>query len=254
MNRIVSILLILLCTQCTLHAQNGSLSGTKIAALSHSSLPKGLLEFEPTFSSSWYSSYFTDSGTEEYGSKTYESGLSWRITTGIFDKAEIGVNASSTFESIDLGFKYTLRDSARINLAAMLGYSSDLGNRTYVPPQSRYYAYQLGLISTIILDDKNSIDFNVQLEQSYANSNDWSTWYLNADFGTYALHKDYLLILGASYFISSDGHKKFSLIPALSIEGNEQFFLVVALTDDIWGRNQVDNTTGFSLTVTIELN
>jgi len=241
--------------QTKLEAQIGSLSGTKIWSVSHNTLPQNILEFEPTFYTNRYNSEFDFWGNSKpLGEEVYESSISWRVSYGVYKNLEIGMTTTGNLEDVNIAMKYTLRDSSWINFGAMIGYTEELGNREIQQDDRRMNAFQLGLISTIVFDDKNSLDLNAQFEQTYVDNDNWSRWHLNADFGTYALHPNYQLILGVFHtykFVGSTTYKTV-LLPTISIEPSDKYALVFNLSKAVYGKKET-NDLGFGVTLTLLL-
>jgi len=137
----------------------------------------------------------------------------------------------------------------------MIGYTEELGSQEFVPEDRRGNAFQMGLVSSVAISPLHSFDFNLQYEKVYSSdfiNNSW--WHINADFGTYALHPDYLLILGAYYnrLLKETGEYSFSVLPGISVETAENFLIVLNMSKVLKGK-WTDNTLGFNLALTIIL-
>ncbi len=253
MKRIILLVLISCATNC--FGQIGSLSGTKVNSVSYNVLPLHTLEFEPTFSTLRYNSVFatTPGEEEELGFEQQESSLSWRMTYGAFENTEFGFAVPSDFSSVEFAMKYTLLDSTWLNLGAMLGYNQELGNTRLPTGIGLDKAFQLGLIGSFDIDSKHSIDLNLQFEKSYFSRNlDSSKWIVTADFGSYALHENYQLVLGACYFDSFQGESQnhLTISPGLSIETSDRFGLLFFLSDVVYGTEEYPNSLAFTFIVT----
>jgi len=267
-----------ICWVSQLSSQAAGVAGTKLYTLNTVPIPTRTLEFEPTFNvfrsnGSWTRNSFVDSDTVEISSN-----LSWRMAYGLSEKIELGANFQSDTELANFDLKYQIADRGAIKFGAVGGFTFPLGNRTYskdnpsIDDVSNYY---VGLVASFDLDSISSIDLNFQMvdyfrdvyEAAPASPNPFptpipnpldpvrltgTTYFLNAELGSYFLHDGIQTIAGAGYYTTTlDDRWEAAFYPALAIafEMYENYVIVLGGSYNIWGKNQ-PQTLSLALTLT----
>lgn len=239
--------------------QIAGISGSKISAFSYDPIPKHKVEFEPTFNITRDNKFWNeDSELMDLDSFVVSSSLCWRITYGLSDNIEVGLSVPSNVSNGSLGIKAYLYGGDVFNLTAMAGTNIALGNRVYDkdnPSIDDLSNYGLGLVGSLVFDEKRSIDINFQIQDYFKNDVDevpTSSYFFNADYGGRALNENLLFILGSGYqFYKTDEltQSKWTLYPGISIEYAKNYLIVINTSFDLTGKN-MEKQFGFSLSLT----
>jgi len=205
-----------ICTQ--LSAQINGLSASKLNAFHTTPIVHKEAELEPTWN------YMRSNGPEGSDSTLLETNLSWRMTYGIAEGAEIGFNAPSDFSSFCFSAKAQIYQRDKIALGLMAGAGFNFENGIVAPDQSLLSYYAGGLIVSYELDGKNTIDANIQ---AYKNTGGGSSNILmTADWGSYLIGEKFQFIISTIYSHSSES-KVLMLSPGISIESSEKYALAI---------------------------
>lgn len=242
----------------TAYAQLNGISGSKISAFSYDPLPANTIELEPTYSFSRANSYFDNEGKSfKTDSISINSSLCWRATYGIADLMELAIMAPSDLSTTNLAFKAYLLNIGKLHLTTMAGVNLALGNRVSSqanPNIDELSTFGLGMIASLVIDDKNSIDLNYQVQDYFKSIENLTTssTFINMDYGTRVANDNILLILGMGYQkqnFEAFSQNKFSLYPGISIEYGENYLIVINTQHDLFGKN-MEKAFGFGLSVT----
>lgn len=235
------------------------ISGSKISAFSYDPIPKNIVEFEPTFNiTSSDQIWDNDSNLTDLDSASVSSSLCWRITYGMTDNIEVGLSVPSDVSAGGLGIKAYLYGDDVFNLTAMAGTNIALGNRIYDkdnPSIDDLSTYGLGLVGSLVFDEKRSIDINFQVQDYFKNDIEGiptSSYFFNADYGGRGWNDKLLFILGSGYQfnkIDDVTQSKWTLFPGVSIEFAENYLIVMNTSFDFAGKN-MEKQFGFSLSLT----
>lgn len=236
------------------------ISGSKISAFSYDPIPVHVLEFEPTFNITRSNSFWDDTADRitDIDSVTISSSLCWRITYGLMENLEVGLSVPSDVSSGALGIKAYLYGGDLFNLSAMAGTNIALGNRTFDKNNPNFddlSNFGLGLVGSLVFNEKQSIDINFQVQDYFKNEIEGvptSSYFFNADYGGRALKDNVLLILGTGYqFYKTDNleQSKWTLYPGISVEFANNYLIVINTSFDFLGKN-IEKQFGFSLSLT----
>lgn len=201
-------------------------SASKLTTFNVQPVAKSEAEFEPTWN------YSRNLGPFSSDSVVISTNISWRLTYGLFEGVELGISTSSDFSNLCIGSKVTLFEKEKLAMSAMGGMGFNLENKTIASDQSLLSSYAVGLIASYQINDKNSIDANIQ---TYKTTGDSPTNILmSADWGGYALGDKFQLIFGASYN-SSSSSSVVVIYPGFAVEAAENFILVLAPAITLYG-------------------
>jgi len=256
MNKLI-IALVLIFTNQVLQAQLQGLSASKLSTLNVTCVAKHQAEFEPTFSSSYTKQNVAGLGE----TLTVSSSLNWRITLGLLDKLELGLNFPSDVSTGSLSLKAEVYNKGALQLGVMGGITSPLDNRTYLPSRrtiNDVTTYGLGIIGSIAIDSVTSIDLNVQLADYFGEvpfnpiTGDDATsqsFYFNANVGTYVTDK-ILLLAGGGYQTFQDYWNANLFVEyGFALEWNPRYIFVVSGFNSVWTNNTL-KSSGFNLSFT----
>lgn len=255
-SNLIFLLFILFCQISA--AQIAGISASKITAFNYIPVAFKTAEFEPTINLSSTDSYFDNDGNSfSTDSLTVNSFLSWRITYGIFENVEVGLNFPANMQGGNTSIKAYLFGDDLFHLAAMAGLYFPWGNRTYDqnnPSANDIGNYGLGLIGSLEWDDRNSTDINFQFQNNFQDHDQLPTnsYFVNIDHSLYSKNGKMLWILGSGYQyakVNNQVQSKFTLYPGFAIELPETFLIVIATSFDIAGKNNSKNI-GFGLSLT----
>jgi len=237
---LVWVSLVLIASQ--LHSQISGIAGTKIAAFHAQAVDLHTTEFEPTYN------YSRNIYAPASDSVSISSNISWRVSYGLSEKVEVGFNSGGNFSSACIASKVEIYEKEKIGLALMCGVGLQLGNFVKAPGDDLISGYGVGAISTYQIDDKNSIDANVQF---YKNNGSFDSFFATVDYGTYSVSDKVLLILGFNYQ-TTDIDPIISTFLGVSIETAENYALVLSPTFTLSGANILTNpqTYGFGFSYT----
>ncbi len=238
--------------------QIAGISGSKISAFSYDPIPN--LEFEPTFNITRSNTFWDENSDrfEDLDSITIASSLCWRITYGFMENLEVGFSVPSDFSTGGLGIKAYLYGGDIFHLSAMAGTNIALGNRTYDknnPSPDDLSSFGLGLVGSLVFNEKQSIDINFQTQDYFKNDVKGiptSAYFFNADYGIRRLNDNLLLILGSGfqyYKTENIEQSKWTLYPGISIEFAKNYLIVINTSFDFAGKN-IEKQSGFSLSLT----
>jgi hypothetical protein len=223
------------------------------------------VEFEPAFfhfksSKRWDNSGNLSDIAANADSVKWNTGLNFRITYGILDKLEFGIDFSTDMQLSRLGVRYVFFDKEKTGLAAIAGINIPMGNKTVsksIRLSDNIAKAGGGLVFTGYILPSFSVDLNAQYFRFIEKSIDEGTnnIYLNSDFGYYLFERKFQIIAGFGYQYSkfkSFTTQVFTLFPGITIETGKRYIIVVSAGFDIWGRN-TDKTSGAALALTITL-
>ncbi len=241
------------------------LSGSKLNALNARPIQPNQLEFEPLFFHFQSSEYWDNNGTlGEFSlngdSIRWVTGLTYRITYGIADRAELGVSYSNDLLLATVGAKYLLSDNDKLGIALMGGFVFPMGNKTV--RRSVRFSNTIaktggGIILTSNLSPDLAIDVNMDYYRFIKKSIDEGkdNLFFNADIGHYFHKRQLQVIFGMSWQQSrfeNISRKVLTVHPGFTVETGENFVIVVNGSFDVKGTNAFRNN-GFSLALTIVL-
>lgn len=261
-------------------SQVSGVSGTKFNALTVAPIPTKTVEFEPTYnvnrsSGKWLRSEFRGSDTIEVNAN-----VSWRLTYGLNAAMELGMNIQSDLTFANFDFKSRVLSLDALELGVMGGVGVPLGNRRYAhsdPSIDDVSRFNVGLIASYALDSLTSFDLNLQMQDYFRDVIDvmiqpptqypillppiktrltGTTWFVNAEMGTYALHESIQLVLGAGYYSSViDGAWTAGLTSAaaVALEMYDNYVMLFGANYAVWGFNQPKTLgMGFSFTMLLD--
>ena len=260
--------LILLCSYSA-SAQLGGIAGLKIVTFHPDPIPKKTVEFEPTFNVSRSSGFFDRSSFTGSDTIEIESNLSWRLTYGLSDRIEVGMNFQSDVVFGNFDFKVKLNDSDKLRFGAVGGLGVPLGNRSFSfsnPSIDDVSNYTLGIIGTYETDSLTSIDFNFLVTDYFRDVFEISdmpmpgirqrltgtTLNMSAEVGSYFLAENILLVGGLGYFTTAiDNFWEAGLfgVSGVAIEIYNNYVFTFGATYTLHGINQPRTLAlGFSFT------
>ena len=238
MLRNLVLLLVLSFISDYLGAQINGPSASKLTSFNVIPIPHKEAELEPTWN------YMRNKGPIGTDSIMISTNLSWRLTYGIAEGTEIGLSTPSNFSSLCIGSKVRIFEQGKTALALMGGVGFNLQNGLVGPDQSLLSYYAGGLITAFQLDEKNSIDANIQ---AYHNVGGGPTnIFMSADWGSYVLGDKFQLILSASYNYSSLS-KVVLINPGFAIESAKNFILVLNPAITVSGADPIYAPQTFAL-------
>lgn len=252
------------------------ISASKLSAYNAFLVGQKEAEFEPTFglcrmSGGWNRGGFIGSDTISIAGS-----INWRMTYGLFENLELGLNVLSDASYGNFSLKTKVYETGAFALGAMGGMGIPLGSRAYAhsdPTIDDVSNYAIGLIFSYALDSLTSVDFNVQYQdyfrevyqtfvsdpgpfpgppQVFRRRMTGSTIYLNADVGCYVVDDEIQLVLGAGYqtsVIDDFWTANLFLESGISMELSNNFDVVLGVTQSIWGQNS-QRTTAIGLSFT----
>ena len=240
-----------------LNAQINGISASKITAFSYDPIDKGTIEFEPNFATALSSSLWTDSGERiALDSTIVTSSLGWRIAYGVNEKLEVAMFALSNLENISFASKMILLEQDKLGLAAMIGLNIPLGERTFLKNQPTFEngsTFGIGMISTHTINEKWSVDVNVQYQNNFRKVDDLEQdkFFINVDVGLVEFDEKVTFVLGGGYFVflSQDNNYVFNLIPGIAWDAGERFSFALNSSHDLFGRNN-ERVHGYNLAIT----
>jgi len=246
MNKFLTIIfLAIICSP--IQAQIQGLSASKLTAFFVTTVEPGSAEFEPTYSSTY--SKESDSDIIEVASQ-----INWRMTIGLFEDLELGLNFPSDMSLGSVAMKAALVKKKSYQLGAFGGVNLPLGNRAYAhsfPTVDDIGTYGLGVVGTFDLDSLNSVDINVHFTDYFRTADLTSrTYFINLDYGTYSLSDEILLTAGAGYQTSVDyWNANLFLEYGVALEWNPKFAILFAGFNSIWTKG-TPSTHGFNIAFT----
>jgi hypothetical protein len=250
----------------SLKAQVGGVSGSKLNAVNAAPISAHTVEFEPLIETGWSKRRWNDKWQRE---NLFDSGdsisrftsMSYRITYGVSDLLETGINITGDFEMISFAAKRLLFDKNQFSLSLLGGYNYVAGNGIYNLNQIRHMhsAIVTGFAATYMPSEKFSLDVDFQFEPGIKRSrtlNDYAHYYINADAGLF-VNQDLQLIGGVAFsqiLSGEDGKVEHSnllrLNPGFTLEKGNNFILVGGVPFCIAGRNY-ECSAGLILALTI---
>lgn len=257
-------------------AQISGIAGTKLVTFNTVPLPNKTTEFEPTYNVSRSSGFWNDSGFIGEDTIAIASNLSWRITYGLSDKVELGMNYQSDVAFGNFDFKAQIKDGDLFKLGVMAGLGVPLGNRTYAhsnPSIDDVSNFSVGLIASYDIDTITSIDVNMQMtdyfrdafetriipspfpsmpDQIITTRQTGTTYNIAAEVGSYFLADGVQLVGGGGYYTTDiDGLWEAGLygIGGIIFELYDRYVLNFGATYMVYGINQPRTLgLGFSFT------
>ncbi len=249
----------------TIYAQVGGISGSKISSYTVDVVNHHNVEFEPAFyhftsSKQWDSNGNLADFSVISDSTRWITGLNFRVTYGLMDKLELGIDFSSDMLLTRIGARYVFYDKEKTGLAAIAGINIPMGNKTVsksVRLSNTIAKAGGGLVFTGYILPDFSVDVNAQYFRFIEKTIDDGTnnWYLNSDFGYYLLERKLQLIAGFGYRFSKYGTfntQVFTLYPGITVETGKKYIIVLSAGVDAWGKN-ADKNVGAALALTITL-
>lgn len=248
-----------------IYAQVGGISGSKISSYTVDVVNHHKVEFEPTFchfesSKRWNNNAKLSDLSANADSIKWITGLNFRITYGLMNKLELGIDFSSDLQLTRIGTRYVFYDKKKTGLAAIAGINIPMGNKT-VSKSARFSNTIAnaggGLVFTWYIHTDFSVDVNAQYFRFIKKTIDGGTnnWYLNCDFGYYILERQLQLVAGFGYQFSKYGAfntQVFTLYPGITVETGKKYIIVLSAGVDACGKN-ADKNIGAALALTITL-
>lgn len=249
----------------TIYAQVGGISGSKISSYTVDVVNHHQVEFEPLFyhfesSGRWNNNAKLSDFSANADSIKWITGLNFRITYGLMDKLELGIDFSSDMQLTRIGARYVFYDKEKTGLAAIAGINIPMGNKTV--SKSVRFSNTIakaggGLVFTGYILPDFSVDVNAQYFRFIKKTIDDGTnsWYFNSDFGYYLLERQLQLVAGFGYQFSKYGafnSQVFTLYPGITVETGKKYIIVLSAGVDAWGKN-ADKNIGAALALTITL-
>lgn len=260
----------------SLSAQIGGIGGTKLNTFNTVPLLKKTAEFEPTYNVSRSSGFWNRGGFIGEDTITLASNLSWRITYGLSEKVELGMNYQSDVAFGNFDFKVQVKDGELFKLGVMGGLGVPLGNRSFAnsnPSIDDVSNFSLGAIASYDIDTITSIDVNFQMtdyfrdafevrvipspspsipDQTIRTRQTGTTYNIAAEVGSYFLYDGVQLVSGAGYYSTDiDGRWEAGLfgIGGVIFEVYDRYVLNFGATYTVLGKNQ-PRTIGLAFSFT----
>lgn len=264
MNKVVRILILFIIFSPQLMAQIGGISGSKLASYCVDVVDHKHLEFEPGIYHLNSGAFWDNNGNlfnhfQTPDSLITEGGMYIRLTYGLWDKLEFGVNIDSDLQSSSWGMRYVMFQKSKLGLAAISGINFPLVNKfrnKNTNLQNINRSFGAGLVSTYNFNDRFSADCTYQYMMPFQPVKmEYGTQHFsNIDLGYYLENNHFQLItsIGYSRYIAEDFTSELlSLCYGFTIE-TEKFILVFCLPNDIYGVNAQKNN-GLLLAVTLTI-
>lgn len=250
----------------TSEAQVSGVSGSKVNAVNAAPIFRHTVEFEPVIETGWSKRRWNDNWRREDlfsspDSTSRFTSMSYRITYGISEDLEAGVNITGDFEMISFAFKKRFIDNEILGVSFLGGFNYVAGNGIYNLDKIRHMhsAIVAGISASYSASERFSLDVDLQFEPGIKNIrtlNDYSHFYINSDAGWY-INDDLQLVGGFSFshLVSNnedkpEGANIFKLNPGFTVEKGRNFILVGGIPFCVAGRNY-ECTTGLLLALTI---
>lgn len=262
MHKILFGLLMVLTSVISSFAQIGGISSSKINSINAATLPVGVSEFEPTYNYLQSDQRWDESGNlqslfSSTDSLLVDGSLNLRMAYSFTDRLEVGSNLGIDYSNFS--FKYTILTKEKLGLGIMGGTNHPFGFAEIDRSKrsaDQISTYGIGGILSYDFNEKNSIDFNVQVQDYFRNHADLpdSDLFVTIDYGHYMFEK--ILFMGSFIYqesFSDDGDLyKLTFSPGISYERKDNYHVVLNLNFDIAGRS-VEKTSGLGLSFTITL-
>lgn len=267
MNQMKIILLIiplLLIAQKKMFSQIGGISGSKLDSYCVDVVDHKKIEFEPAlyrFNSGafWNESALLFNHFETPDSLMTTEGMYMRITYGLWDKLEVGVNIDSDLTTSNWGMRFVVFQKEKLGLAGIAGINFPLltkyKNRN-LNPANYDYNFGGGLVSTYNFTDRLSSDLTLQYLVPFKPIN-WQNGTLKSascDVGYYMENRHFQLISSVAYSQFTGDEYQSELLTfcyGFTIE-TDQFIFVCCLPRDIYGTN-ISKNQGLLLALTLTL-
>lgn len=260
------LLVALLVVTSNLKAQVGGISASKLGSFNTETVSKHTIELEPTFSFSFAKKEWNrDSKLVNIytngDSIVKESELGFRMTYGLTNDLEIGVNFLSDAENLSVGLKYNIPlKMKKMSLGLIGGTNIPLGNKSYNPKDElaeNTTQIALGGVMSYEFNDRNSLDVNLSYQDYFKKTTNKhkNDLFFTADFGHYLKQKNILLITGLVYSYSRFDNNDLNvyLLTAnigVSLEYAKNFLVILNMPVDLAGKN-MHKTIGGSIALTI---
>jgi len=234
-------LLLILFTITIHHAASAQIAGiaaSKVAAINVQPIPVRTAELEPSFN------YARNNTASD--SININSNITWRVTYGATEDIEIGFNAGPGFSNACLSAKMRVYEKDKLAFGIMAGTSIKLGNNNIGADDRLIQGYGLGLISSHVLNEKNSIDLNAQY---FSNKGSTDSFIFNGEWGTYSLHEEFQFVIGIGYQTTS-ANPIVSLYTGFSLENADNYGMVITPTFTLSGADLHTNPQTFGLGLT----
>jgi len=246
-------------------SQVSGVSASKLATICTSPVAPKIIEAEPSFSFGYSNKYFNETGKltnsfENKDSTELESGYGFRFTYGVINNLEIGTTFSSDFSELSFGAKYKLFQINNLSSAIMTGINLPMGNNVFdksLNLAENKSSFASGIVLTYDFNDKNSIDFDCQVQKftSEVVENHVLDYFIDCDISHW-LTSELQLIAGLNYAnLKFDNYEENSLTLNLgtTIERQNNYLLVLNSPINLIGKNtkQVFGF-GFALTISID--
>jgi len=266
----------------TIEAQITGISATKLSAINAFPVPQRVAEFEPTFGLCRTSGGWGERGFRGSDTISVSGNINWRLSYGLLDNFEIGFNVLSDASFGNFTMKSKVLERGDFALGIMGGLGMPLGERTYAhsdPSIDDVSNYGIGLAMSYEMDSLASVDFSVQYQdyfrdvfqttiidpipgpfpmpvQTRTDRLTGSTFFLNADMGSYVIADGLLTVLGVGYqssVIDDLWSANLFFEAGVSLEFISSYAVVLAMTHSVWGRNSEKTTmVGLSFTTVWE--
>lgn len=242
-------------------AQITGVTGTKAVAVAVDVIPTHSIEFSPTWSFNSINGVYNSDGENVSSDEvSIQNGICWMVNYGLSEKVEVGINIPSTFEPITFAAKSELFRGKAFWGGAMIGLNIPLHDRSFDrdnPNPEDVSSFGLGLIGKVIVDEKSSLDVNAQYQDWVQDAEGLpkGAWFLTAEYGTYHLSDQLMLLAAANYqtFNFDSNSSKFQAGPGLSFEYGENFVIVVSTLHDLFGKDSEKGMFGqFGLTIILD--
>ncbi len=239
------VLILLLLLSFSVTGQIAGIAATKVTAYNATPITKHTAEFEPTYNTFWTDSFWSENQLIKSDTTNFSSIVNWRISYGLTDDIELGLQTDANVSYSNLAIKAKIYEKDVLALGVMVGVGIPLANRNTDKKNkgiNDVSNYGIGVIGSYEINDKNSIDVNVQF-QNYFDQLDGilgPAFFVSADWGSYSIADNLQIIFSAGYQAGKSDNiknKLFSIYPGISIETAKNFAIAIAASQGIFGKN-----------------
>lgn len=240
------------------NAQVSGISGSKLNACCTDVVDHKKLEFEPEVYFNHSNSYWNNKQDllatyQSPDSLTTNNGMYVRMTYGIWNRFELGVNIDSDLTEFGLGAKGIVFQNGKTDFALIGGLNSSLSlisiNKN-ADLSGVDYSYGGGFVTSITSGEYFSVDLSAQYMLPFSKNvgSYLLAQYYNVDVGYYIHQKQFQPIVAIGYSTIQVNNtirsELLSLSHGFSLE-KENYIFVACLNNDIWGKNSIKNSGGF---------
>lgn len=244
MKKIILFVILFLFTQMqTVFSQISGISASKLVAYNTSAVPKNAIEFEPAF----------DFSVSKNDSILIDKNMGFRFTYGLNNKTEIGILLPFSFNSVNWGIKYHAFDFNQLSFGIIAGIENALtvNNSNELNSDTFFKSYAGGIVSTYQINDKLSVDFDSQIQNSFHFSKQDFHLFINSEIGCFVTD-GLQIITGLQYEKNTDmfSRNQLTLNSGITVEKAKNFILVLNFPYRIKSKYK-PASVGFAMALTI---